>query len=204
MAIFYFGEILLSGLVYADVIKGTDGTHSSDNLPWTAEEVKSGIYVIIVCVTMCIAMLLMIRYFNVDQRMAKTGADDDEGNYQQLHGAQHSANKLSAWMAFVDAYLAYIPEFLRNVLCCGVDSYRLARKRIELRARKKRGVGLTDAGEHMLSTTASQQQLQLQQQQGLNPMTSKESYQEPASYPMAPSYPPTSHYPPQQQPAPYQ
>ncbi|CAO3576923.1 unnamed protein product [Absidia cylindrospora] len=194
MAIFYFGEILLSGLSYAGIIKGTDGTHSRDNLPWTAEEVQSGIYVIIVCVTMCIASLVMIRCFNVDQRMAKSTADDDEGNYQPLNG-QLSPHKLSAWMAFVDAYLVYIPEFLRNVLCCGVDSYRLAKKRIEIRGRKKRGVGLSDAGEHMLSSTTSQQH------QGANSMPSKENE---SSYPMSSPYPPTTtHYPPQQQPSPY-
>ncbi|KAI8335337.1 organic solute transporter Ostalpha-domain-containing protein [Chlamydoabsidia padenii] len=187
MAIFYFGDILLSGLVHVNVIKGTDGTHSADNLPWTSEEVKSGIYVILICVTMCIATLLMARYFN------------------QIDSTQLSPHKLSVWMAFVDAYLGYIPEFLRNVLCCGVDSYRLARKRIELRARKKRGVGLTDAGEHMLSATSEQKfRQQQQQQEGLNPMASKESYQDTSFYPMSPSYPPTSHYPPHQQPSPYQ
>ncbi|KAI8096463.1 organic solute transporter Ostalpha-domain-containing protein [Halteromyces radiatus] len=178
MAIFYLGELLLSGLVYADVIKGTDGTHSSDHLPWTADEVKSGIYVIVICVTMCIAMLLMLRYFNVDRRMARASPDDNVGHYQQL-GGQLTPNKLSPWMAFVDAYLIYIPEFLRNVLCCGVDSFRLARKRIELRARKKRAGGLADAGEHMLAT--------------------KESYQDSPGYPMSPNYPtnppPSTYYP---------
>ncbi|ORX47246.1 hypothetical protein DM01DRAFT_1410352 [Hesseltinella vesiculosa] len=159
MVIFYIGELLLDGLVYANVIKASDPEHSADHISWTADEVKDGLYVIVICVTMCIASLLMLKYYNVDRRLSVAGGDDmlTEESQQKLYGPNGlliapQPHRLSVWMAFVDAYLSYIPEFLRNVVCCGVDSYRLARKRIELRARKRRAAGFQDT-EHMLSPT---------------------------------------------------
>lgn len=179
--IFYIGEILLSILKIVHVIKGTDGTHSSDNLPWTADDVKSGIYVIVVCVSMLLASILMMKYFNVDQQQRNPLDEKDEEQYidndgdddiQDTTGTSSSnlaPQKLSPWVAIFDAYLFYIPEFFRNVLCCGVDSYRLARKRVELRGRKKRTKGFTDSvGEHMLSNQ--------QQSPSLNNTNTKESY----------------------------
>ncbi|KAI9305768.1 organic solute transporter Ostalpha-domain-containing protein [Cunninghamella echinulata] len=179
--IFYIGEILLSILKIVHVIKGTDGTHSSDNLPWSADDVKSGIYVIVVCVSMLLASILMMKYFNVDQQQQNSSDEKDEEQYidndgdddiQDTTGTSSSnlaPQKLSPWVAIFDAYLFYIPEFFRNVLCCGVDSYRLARKRVELRGRKKRTKGFTDSvGEHMLSNQ--------QQSSSLNNTNTKESY----------------------------
>ena len=121
MAIFYIGDILLSGLETADVIKGTDGTHPSDGLAWSSAAVKNGIYVIIVCVVMTVDVFLMSKFFGPQLEIKQSGSEP----------------RTSGWMAFVDGYLTYIPEFFRNMVCCGVDSYRLARKRMELRARKK-------------------------------------------------------------------
>ncbi|KAI9257232.1 organic solute transporter Ostalpha-domain-containing protein [Phascolomyces articulosus] len=119
MAIFYFGDILLSILKTCNVIKGTDGTQSSDGLAWPASAVKNGLYVIIICATMTVASILMLRFFGPQDQIRNKG----------------SKQRITGWKAFVDAYITYIPEFFRNILCCGIDSYRLARKRAELRKR---------------------------------------------------------------------
>ena len=128
MAIFYFGDILLSILKTCNVIKGTDGTQSSDGLAWPASAVKNGLDVIIICVTMMIASCLMYKYFGPQDQIRKRG----------------DTPRITGWKAFVDAYITYIPEFFRNILCCGLDSYRLARKRAELRQRKKEGLYTAD------------------------------------------------------------
>ncbi|KAI9491824.1 organic solute transporter Ostalpha-domain-containing protein [Zychaea mexicana] len=128
MAIFYFGDILLSILETCNVIKGTDGSQSSDGLAWPAAAVKNGLDVIIICVVMVVASFLMNKYFGPQREIMKSG------NNQRVTG----------WKAFLDAYISYIPEFVRNILCCGIDSYRLARKRAELRKRKKQGMYSTD------------------------------------------------------------
>lgn len=44
---FYIGSLLLSGLAYKGVLHGTDGSHSSDGLAWSAEAVRNGLEVII-------------------------------------------------------------------------------------------------------------------------------------------------------------
>ncbi|KAI8376087.1 organic solute transporter Ostalpha-domain-containing protein [Radiomyces spectabilis] len=140
MVIFYFGEILLSVLETAHIIKGTDGTHSSDGLAWPAAAVKNGLYVILICACMCVIMFVMIKFF---------GPDDN------INKALNQEGRLSTWQAFVDGYLSYLPEFFYNVLCCGVDSYRLARKRMELKARKKREMYATsETTGHLLSPMA--------------------------------------------------
>ncbi|CAO3637826.1 unnamed protein product [Cunninghamella blakesleeana] len=200
--IFYIGEILLSILEVVHVIKGTDGSHSSDGIPWTADQVKSGIYVIVVCVAMLLASILMVKYFNLDESTSSPSEnyndkdeeiedyleDDDQQQHQHKGGINStysssnslSPKKLSPWVAIVDAYLFYIPELIKNILCCGVDSYRLARKRVELRGRKKRTKGFTNdsAGEHMLGNN--------NQPSLLDHSSTKESHQ------MSTMYSPTS------------
>lgn len=129
MIIFYVGEILLSILVTAHVIKGTDGSESQDGLAWSPQAVKFGVYVLLVCFVMTVVSILMLKYFGIHStrhRLLDDNLDLDP------------SNKLSPWSAFVDSLLAFVPEFFRNVFCCGVDSYRLARKRVELRGRRER------------------------------------------------------------------
>jgi hypothetical protein len=118
---FYFGEILLSILTTVGVIKGTDGSNGS--IAWPADAVKNGIYVIIVCVVMFIDSFLMLRFF---------GPADNIQNA----GRTGQVKKMSAWKAFVDGYLAYIPEFLHAIFCCGFDSYKLMKKRRAMKKRK--------------------------------------------------------------------
>ncbi|KAK9767852.1 hypothetical protein K7432_001997 [Basidiobolus ranarum] len=136
MVMFYAGNILLAILKSVGVIKGTDGSHSSDGLAWPAEEVQAGIYVIIVCTVMCAASFAMIKFYNIDDVSTSLMHSDTKHDTGTT-----TPSKLTPWWAFVDAYLYYLPEFIRNVFCCGVDSFRLARKRIELVARRKQAGG---------------------------------------------------------------
>ncbi|KAI9487330.1 MAG: organic solute transporter Ostalpha-domain-containing protein [Benjaminiella poitrasii] len=122
MIIFYIGEMLLTILTTCNVIKGTDGTHGS--IAWPADAVKNGLYVIIICVVMTIDSFMMLRFFGPKDNIANAARTGQ-------------VKKMSYSRAFVDGYLAYIPEFLYNVLCCGVDSYRLMRKRRALKKRKQ-------------------------------------------------------------------
>lgn len=123
MVNFYFGEILLSILSTAGVIKGTDGTNGS--IPWSVEAVKNGIYIIIICSVMMFDSFLMYRFF---------GPGD---NIKNALDSGQTTQKMSPWRAFVDGYLAYIPEFIHSFLCCGFDSYKLMKKRRALRKKKK-------------------------------------------------------------------
>ena len=122
MVNFYFAEILLSILTTAGVIKGSN----TGSIEWPADAVKNGIKVIIICAVMMIDSFMIFRFFGPSDNIANAGK---AGQTQ----------KMSAWKAFVDGYLAYIPEFLRTFFCCGVDSYRLAKKRRELKKRNKNG-----------------------------------------------------------------
>ncbi|KAI8147452.1 organic solute transporter Ostalpha-domain-containing protein [Fennellomyces sp. T-0311] len=154
MAIFYIGDILLSGLETAEIIKGTDGTHSSDGLAWPSAAVKNGIYVIIVCVVMVVDVFLMGKFFGPQPEI------------KENHGEQ----RVSGWTAFVDGYLAYIPEFFKNLVCCGADSYRLARKRMELRARKKNQMYTNDNGSANALSPALGESKPSHQEEDLYPM----------------------------------
>lgn len=116
---FYFGEVLLSILTTVGVIQGS----TSGSIEWPADAVKNGIQVIIVCFVMMVDSFLMFRFFGPADNIQNAGMNDGK--------------KTTAWHAFVDGYLAYIPHFIRDTLCCGVDSYRLAKKRKELSKRKK-------------------------------------------------------------------
>lgn len=120
MVNFYFGEILLSILTTVGVIKGS----TSGSIEWPADAVKNGINVIIICVVMMVDSFLMFRFFGPADNI-------------QSAGKSGQIEKMTAWRAFVDGYLAYIPEFIHNVLCCGVDSYKLAKKRKALKEKKK-------------------------------------------------------------------
>ncbi|CAO3695938.1 unnamed protein product [Rhizopus stolonifer] len=124
MVIFYFGEILLTILTTVGVIKGTDGSHGS--IAWSADAVKNGLYVIIVCVCMMVVSCMMAKFFspadNIEAAMA-SGEKKQKGMFG----------------AFIDGYVAYIPEFLYKMICCGVDSVKLAKKRKALKKRKTLG-----------------------------------------------------------------
>ncbi|KAI8086528.1 organic solute transporter Ostalpha-domain-containing protein [Halteromyces radiatus] len=139
---FYIGTLLLSGLAYAGVIHGTDGSHSSDGLAWSTEAVKNGLEVIIECVVMTVFMGLMTKYFgpqdSIRRGLSTQGAleSDDQFYYNSnVNGDNHG--KLSFGAAFYDAYINYIPEFFRNVVYCGKDSRELAKKRARMREQKK-------------------------------------------------------------------
>lgn len=138
MVIFYFGDILLSILETVKVIKGTDGSQSSDGLAWPAAAVKNGLEVILICTVMCVDIFLMAKYFGPQDAVTKHIEED--------------LPRMTGWMALVDGYLSYLPEFFHNLLFCGVDSYRLARKRMEIRARRKREMYSTsNSSTHALS-----------------------------------------------------
>ncbi|KAI9266086.1 organic solute transporter Ostalpha-domain-containing protein [Sporodiniella umbellata] len=126
MVIFYFGEILLTILTTTHVIKETDGTHGS--IAWPAEAVKNGLYVIIVCVCMAVVSCMMAKFFGP--------ADDIEA--ARLAGAKKQKGMFGA---FVDGYVAYIPEFIYKIICCGVDSVKLAKKRKALKKRRTQNPG---------------------------------------------------------------
>ncbi|ORE09950.1 hypothetical protein BCV72DRAFT_42549 [Rhizopus microsporus var. microsporus] len=134
MVIFYFGEILLTILTTKNVIKGTDGSHGS--IAWPADAVKNGLHVIIVCLVMLVVSGMMFKFFGpADEIQAAAAAGEKK--------------KMGVFGAFVDGYLAYIPEFLYKTLCCGVDSYKLMKKRRELKKRKQQ-MGLN--GSSVLNT----------------------------------------------------
>lgn len=121
MFIFYVGEMLLTILTTAGVIQGTDGSHGS--IAWPADAVKNGLYVIIICVVMFVDCFMMLRFFGPKdniQNAAKNG----------------QVKKMSYWHAFYDGYISYIPEFFYLVACCGADSFKLMKKRKELKKRK--------------------------------------------------------------------
>jgi hypothetical protein len=179
MIIFYVGEILLSILVTAGVIKGTDGTASHDGTAWSAQAVKFGIYVLLVCLVMTVASSLMLKYFGVHSTKHRLLEDTTD-----ISGS----HKLSVWWAFVDSLLSFIPEFFRNVLCCGLDSLKLARKRAEMRGRRQREAQMTDYN------GSSHPMYPVLQDDGSQPLNSGSQGVDPSyhSYPSA--SPPTTAY----------
>ncbi|RCI03007.1 hypothetical protein CU098_012226, partial [Rhizopus stolonifer] len=122
MVNFYFGEILLTILTTVGVINGTDGSHGS--IAWPADAVKNGLYVIIVCVVMMVDSIMMNKFFGPQDNIASAASVGQ-------------VKKMSPWKAFVDGYIAYIPEFLYMALRCGADSFQLMKKRRELKKRKE-------------------------------------------------------------------
>ncbi|SAM05042.1 hypothetical protein [Absidia glauca] len=142
---FYIGSLLLSGLAYEGVIHGTDGSHSSDGLAWSAEAVRNGLEVIIDCVVMTVFMGLMTIYFgpkdSIDRGIANQTHVQHNEHYYNDESDLKRFEKLSFGAAFFDAYINYIPEFLINVFTCGKDSTRLAKKRARMRQEKKLEAG---------------------------------------------------------------
>ncbi|CAO3617612.1 unnamed protein product [Cunninghamella echinulata] len=126
---FYIGVLLLDGLAYAGVIHGTDGTHSSDGLAWSTENVKNGLEVIVECVVLTGAMLLMTKYFGPN--------DSINRSLNSINANDQPIEKLSSFGAFCDAYVNYIPEFLRNIFYCGRDTKKLAAKRRRMKKQQK-------------------------------------------------------------------
>lgn len=119
MVIFYFGDILLAALKYFNVIKDQEPT-TPGGLFWTAAAIKNGYYVLIICLCMAVVAKLMQYYFGLDAIEEQTEVPDY--NYFE---------------AFADAFLAYIPQFVKNVFNCGGDTVVLAKKRIKLRKERR-------------------------------------------------------------------
>jgi hypothetical protein len=115
MVIFYFGDILLSILSYFNVITDRTPAHSGGT-HWSAEAIKNGYYVLIICSTMVVVSILMQIYFGLDAK--EYSIEEPKDGYFE---------------AFTDGFLAYIPQFLKNVFMCGGDTVVLAKKRIQLR-----------------------------------------------------------------------
>lgn len=137
MIIFYFGDILLTILTTCHVIKGTSGIiNPVDNtylsVPWTADAVKNGIYVIVICVTMFVDCFLMLRYFGPKDDIKRALEKDEK------------AHKKSYLGAITDAYLAYIPQFLYMCFNCFIDSCRLCRKRRQMKKRKQSEIPVSE------------------------------------------------------------
>ncbi|EIE80869.1 hypothetical protein RO3G_05574 [Rhizopus delemar RA 99-880] len=119
MIIFYCGDILLAILSYFNVIQDKPPGSPSGTY-WTTEAIKNGYYVLIICVTMTVVAVLMQIYFGLDAKEYQT--EEPEHNY---------------FVALVDGFLAYIPQFIRNVFMCGGDTVVLAKKRIKLRKERR-------------------------------------------------------------------
>lgn len=115
MVIFYFGDILLAVLSYFNVIKDKLPSSPSGTL-WHAAAIKNGYYVLIICVCMCVVSMLMQVYFGLDEKEYQTEVPE-----------------YTYFGALSDSFLAYIPQFLKNVFMCGGDTVVLAKKRIKLR-----------------------------------------------------------------------
>ncbi|ORX52854.1 hypothetical protein DM01DRAFT_1323326 [Hesseltinella vesiculosa] len=133
---FYIGTILLDGLAYDNIIHGTDGSNSSDGLAWSTEAVKHGLEVIIDCVVMTIFMGLMTKYFGPQDSIRRANENDT-----QIIGEPFQ--KRTSSQAFLDAYVLYIPEFIRNVITCGRDSRALAKKRARMKQQKRESMELS-------------------------------------------------------------
>ncbi|KAI8077998.1 organic solute transporter Ostalpha-domain-containing protein [Gilbertella persicaria] len=119
MVIFYFGDILLAILTYFNVIKDIPYSTTSGTY-WTVAAIKNGYYVLIICTTMAVVSMLMQVYFGL--RLKEY--ENEEPNYSYLE---------AVW----DGYLAYIPQFLKNVFMCGGDTVVLAKKRIKLKKERR-------------------------------------------------------------------
>lgn len=121
MVLFYFGEILLTFLTTIKVIKGVEGVDGGNF--WSVDAIKNAIYVTLICFVMLVVSGMMARFFspqdNIDAAISS--------------GEMKKPNALAA---FSDAYIVYIPEFFYKTLCCGADSYRLMKKRKQLKKRR--------------------------------------------------------------------
>ncbi|KAI9267829.1 organic solute transporter Ostalpha-domain-containing protein [Sporodiniella umbellata] len=115
MVIFYFGDLLLAVLSYFSIIHDRP-PGSPGGTYWTAEAIKNGYYVLIICTTMAVVAILMQVYFGLDNKE------------YQIQEADHGY-----FEALLDGFLAYIPQFIKNVFNCGGDTVVLAKKRIKLR-----------------------------------------------------------------------
>lgn len=119
MIIFYCGNILLSALTTFHVIKDIPAAHNGTY--WPAAAIKNGYYSIIVCFVMLIDSALMMKYYGMDK--------EDYFDHKDEH--------MNFFIAIGDAFLAFIPQFIRNLMSCGMSTVRLAKKRQELKARRK-------------------------------------------------------------------
>jgi hypothetical protein len=129
MFIFYCGDCLLALLGYMKVIKDKPASSPGGTF-WSAEAIKNGYYVLIICCCMTVVAILMQIYFGLDAKEYQT--EEPELNYFE---------------AISDGFLAYIPQFLKNVFNCGGDTVVLAKKRIRLRKERR----LSDDEHNLLS-----------------------------------------------------
>ncbi|KAJ2963606.1 hypothetical protein NQZ79_g1395 [Umbelopsis isabellina] len=118
MIIFYFGNILLSALVYFNVIKDVPAANGGTD--WPAAAIKNGYYSIVVCFVMMIDALFMMKYYGMDE--------EDYFDHKDQH--------MNFFVAMADAFLAFIPQFFRNLFSCGQSTVRLAKKRQQLKLRR--------------------------------------------------------------------
>lgn len=119
MIIFYFGNILLAALVAFHVIKDIPAANGGTD--WPAAAIKNGYYSIVVCFVMCVDSMLMMKFYGMD----------DEDYFD------HKGEHLNFFFAINDAFLAFIPQFIRNLMSCGSSTVRLAKKRQEMKMRRK-------------------------------------------------------------------
>ncbi|KAI7861279.1 organic solute transporter Ostalpha-domain-containing protein [Spinellus fusiger] len=118
MVIFYFGDILLSIMTFFEVIHDSHPAHGGT--VWTAEAIKNGYYVLLICAVMVVVAALMERYFGL--RISEENLDEDRYGY--VH-------------AFADSFLAFVPQFLLSVFLCGGNTVVLAKKRILLHKQRR-------------------------------------------------------------------
>lgn len=124
MVIFYFGDILLSALSFFNVITDSPAKHSGGTY-WPAAAIKNGYYVLLICAVMIVVAIMMDYFFGLDAKEYAFEEDDLSSGW-----AEYLA-------AFADAFLAFIPQFFRNLLLCGGDTLVLARKRMRLRKERR-------------------------------------------------------------------
>lgn len=58
------------------MIKGTDGTHSSDGLAWPSAAFKNGLEVILICAVMTVTLIFMHEYFGPQDAATKHIEED--------------------------------------------------------------------------------------------------------------------------------
>jgi hypothetical protein len=134
MVIFYFGDILLAILQYFGLIKDK-APNTPSGTYWPAAAIKNGYYVLIICICMTVVSILMQIYFGLDEKeyIVQDPAD------------------LNYFEALSDGFLAYIPQFIKNVFNCGGDTVVLAKKRIKLRKERR----LSEDERNLLSNAAN-------------------------------------------------
>ncbi|KAI9305766.1 hypothetical protein BJ944DRAFT_239352 [Cunninghamella echinulata] len=159
---FFIRNILSSILKYVAIIKAKKtGNHGLDQ--GRAEQIKVGLESIITCFIMCVASLMMIKYYNLDKDISRTQhynetsysyiEDEDEiqmeqnsndiilsDNINDINTDAIQLKKLPVWFAIMDAYFYYIPEFIRQVYGCWAGTCQLVCKRRQLIKNRRKNI----------------------------------------------------------------